>query len=83
LGLPLDFEFYGAGASGAYKAQSESLEPKITVPDEAFSKNSFVRIFGKPNSHPGRRLAVSLVLDENVEDAKKRALEIVNQINDI
>ena len=82
LGLPLDFTFYGAGASGAYKAQSESIEPRIEVPDSAFAKNSFVRIFGKPESHIGRRMAVSLVLNDDVEEAKKRALEIVNQISD-
>ena len=82
LGLPLDFTFYGAGASGAYKAQSESSEPRIEVPDSAFRKNSFVRIFGKPESHFGRRMAVSLVLDNEIEEAKKRALEIVNQMND-
>ncbi len=82
LGLPLDFTFYGAGASGAYKAQTESHTPKIEVPNTAFRKNSFVRLFGKPESHIGRRLAVSLVLDNEVEDAKKRALEIVNQMND-
>ncbi len=82
LGLPLDFTFYGAGASGAYKAQTESDTPKIEVPNTAFRKNSFVRLFGKPQSHIGRRLAVSLVLDDEVEDAKKRALEIINQMND-
>ncbi len=83
LGLPLDFTFYGAGASGAYKAKSESKNPKIEIPNSAFSKNSFVRIFAKPESHIGRRLAVSLVLNDNIEDAKKRALEIANSISDI
>ncbi len=82
LGLPLDFTFYGNGASGAYKAQSHSDNPKIEVPQSAFAKNSFVRIFGKPRSHEGRRMAVSLVLDNDVEAAKKRALEIVNQMSD-
>ena len=82
LGLPLGFAFYGSGASGAYKAQSESHNPKINVPDSAFASNSFVRVFGKPESHIGRRLAVSLVLNNNIEEAKKRALEIVNQMSD-
>ncbi len=82
LGLPLDFRFYGAGASGAYKAKSESRNPKIEVPNSAFSKDSFVRVFGKPESHIGRRLAVALVLDDNIEEAKERALEIVNSISD-
>jgi len=82
LGLPLDFTFYGAGASGAYKAKNESNNPKIDVPNSAFTKNSFVRVFGKPESHKGRRMAISLVLDESVEEAKKRALEIANSISD-
>ena len=81
LGLPLDFTFYGSGASGAYKATSESHSPVLDIPENAFSKDSFVRVFGKPESHKGRRLAVALVLDE-VENAKKRALEIVENISD-
>jgi len=81
LGLPLDFIFYGSGASGAYKAKSESSSPIVEVPSSAFSTNSFVRVFGKPDSHKGRRLAVSLVLDE-VEAAKTKAQDIVNSISD-
>ncbi|HHD81251.1 MAG TPA: formate-dependent phosphoribosylglycinamide formyltransferase, partial [Campylobacterales bacterium] len=50
LGLPLDFKFYGAGASGAFKAKHESSNPKILVQNSAFSQNSFVRVFGKPQS---------------------------------
>ena len=82
LGLPLDFAFYDAGASGAYKAQSESPEPKLEVPENAFGKNSFVRIFGKPESHKGRRMAVSLVLDGDIEEAKRGALDIVAGMRD-
>ncbi len=81
LGLPLDYIFYGSGASGAYKAKNENKNPVIEVPDSSFTKDSFVRVFGKPESHIGRRMAVSLVLDE-VEEAKKRALEIVESIDD-
>jgi len=81
LGLPLDYTFYGAGASGAYKAKSENDNPILEIPDSAFTKDSFVRVFGKPESHIGRRMAVSLVLDE-VEEAKRRALEIVEGMSD-
>ncbi|OQX49750.1 MAG: phosphoribosylglycinamide formyltransferase 2 [Epsilonproteobacteria bacterium 4484_20] len=81
LGLPLDFTFYGAGACGAYKAKNESHSPVLEIPDDAFTKDSFVRVFGKPESHVGRRMAVSLVLDE-VETAKRRATEIVEKIDD-
>lgn len=81
LGLPLDYTTYGSGACGAYKAKNESHNPTLKIPDNAFSKNSFVRVFGKPESHLGRRMAVSLVLDE-VEAAKRRATEIVANISD-
>ena len=82
LGLPLDYTFYGAGASGAYKAKNKSLNPILEVPNSAFTTNSFVRVFGKPESHIGRRMAISLVLDSDVELAKNRALEIVDSMSD-
>ena len=79
LGLPLDFTFYGAGASGAFKSLIEEHLPTLEIPESAFSKNTYVRVFGKPVSHVGRRMAVALVLDD-VEAAKKRAKEIVQSI---
>jgi len=81
LGLPLDFITYGSGACGAYKATNHSQNPVIDVPTDAFTSDSFVRVFGKPESHVGRRMAVSLVLDE-VERAKSRATDIVESIKD-
>ncbi len=81
LGLPLDYIFYGSGASGAYKSSVESVSPTFNIPKKSFSKNSFVRVFGKPNSHKGRRMAVALVLDE-VQSAKKKAREIVLSISE-
>ena len=82
LGLPLAFTTYGAGACGAYKAKNESHAPVLEIPDDAFDKKSFVRVFGKPESHVGRRMAVSLVLDEDVEVAKAKATDIVSRIDD-
>ncbi len=82
LGLPLDYTTYGAGACGAYKAKNESKNPILEVPDSAFTDKTFVRVFGKPETHIGRRMAVSLVLDDDVEVAKKRALEIASSISD-
>jgi phosphoribosylglycinamide formyltransferase 2 len=82
LGLPLNYTTYGAGACGAYKAKNESKTPILEIPDSAFTDKSFVRVFGKPESHIGRRMAVSLVLDEDVEIAKERALAIASSIND-
>jgi len=82
LGLPLNYTTYGAGACAAYKAKNESENPTLEIPDTAFTDKSFVRVFGKPETHVGRRMAISLVLEEDVEVAKKRALEIVDSISD-
>lgn len=82
LGLPLNYTTYGAGACGAYKAHNENKTPTLEIPDSAFTDKSFVRVFGKPETHIGRRMAVSLVLEDDVELAKKRALEIVAAISD-
>ncbi len=82
LGLPLGYKFFMPGASGAYKAKSKSENPILDIPNSAFSENSYVRVFGKPESHKGRRLAVALVLDEDVEAAKTKAKEIVDSISD-
>jgi len=82
LGLPLDYTTYGSGACGAYKAKNESQTPTLEVPNSAFTDTSFVRVFGKPETHIGRRMAVSLVLDNDVEVAKSKALEIASSISD-
>jgi phosphoribosylglycinamide formyltransferase 2 len=61
--------------------------PAATVPtpdsDTSFTDTSFVRVFGKPESHIGRRMAVSLVLDEDIEHAKERATQIVESMADV
>ena len=82
LGLPLNYTTYGAGACGAYKAKNENINPTLKIPENAFTDSSYVRIFGKPESHIGRRMAISLVLDQDVQKAKERALEIVGAISD-
>jgi phosphoribosylglycinamide formyltransferase 2 len=81
LGLPLGFTFYGDGASAAFKSQKDSYAPIIDVSDECFSENSYVRVFGKPESHEGRRMAVALVFDEQ-KRALERAKELIKTIKD-
>ena len=81
LGLPLDFTFYGDGASAAFKSEVESTKPLVEVDDSLFTTNSFVRVFGKPEAHKGRRLAVALVLAP-VEKAIAQAKEMIKKIKD-
>lgn len=81
LGLPLGFTFYGDGASAAFKSTVESHEPVINVADELFDEKSFVRVFGKPEAHIGRRMAVVLVFDK-VNKALKKAKKLIMKIQD-
>ena len=81
LGLPLGFTFYGDGASAAFKSSKDSYAPSVDVDDSLFSTNSFVRVFGKPESHKGRRMAVALVFDK-VEKALEQAKQLITKIKD-
>lgn len=81
LGLPLGFTFYGEGASAAFKSTVDSETPVIDVADELFDEKTFVRVFGKPESHPGRRMAVLLILDR-AEKALKKAKKLIKKIKD-
>ncbi|MGE4294770.1 MAG: formate-dependent phosphoribosylglycinamide formyltransferase [Campylobacterales bacterium] len=82
LGLPLGFSLVTPGASAAYKAENASANPILEVPGELFTPTSFVRLFGKPVSHKGRRMAVVLVADESAEKAKERSAALVEKIKD-
>jgi phosphoribosylglycinamide formyltransferase 2 len=81
LGLPLGFTFYGDGASAAFKSEVHNYAPVVSVDDEVFSENSFVRVFSKPEAHKGRRLAVALVFDE-VDAALEKSRELIEKIKD-
>ena len=82
LGLPLGFTFYGDGASAAFKSEVHNYNPALEIDDSLFSDNSYVRVFGKPEAHKGRRLAVALVFDE-VESALEKSRELIEKIRDI
>ena len=82
LGLPLGFRFFSPGASAAYKAKKESVAPTFEVDETVFGPNSLLRIFGKPQSHKGRRMAVVLTLGESAKEALERAKELVQRIEE-
>jgi phosphoribosylglycinamide formyltransferase 2 len=81
LGLPLGFTFYGDGASAAFKSEAHNYAPVVDVDDSLFTNNSYVRVFGKPEAHKGRRLAVALVFDK-VEKAIAQAREMIKKVKD-
>ena len=83
LGLPLDYIDYGAGASAAYKSTTDTFSPSINIEPSIFTKNSFVRVFGKPQTHLGRRMAVALTFDkDSSEVALENAKELISKISE-
>jgi phosphoribosylglycinamide formyltransferase 2 len=75
LGLPVpEIELLAPGASHVVLATDHSDNVGITGVAEALTvPRSKVRVFGKPDTRPGRRMAVALVLADNVEEARKQA----------
>jgi len=83
LGLPLDYISYGAGASAAYKSTTDTFTPELHIDSSIFTANSYVRVFGKPQTHEGRRMAVALTFDKNdSEVALKNAKELIQKISE-
>jgi len=83
LGLPLDFITYGTGATAAYKSTTDTFTPSINVQDDIWDKNTIVRVFSKPQTHQGRRMAVALTFDKNdSEVALNLAKEKISKITE-
>lgn len=83
LGLPLDYVDYGAGASAAYKSTTDTFTPNLEIDPSIFTKNSFVRVFGKPQTHIGRRMAVALTFDKNSSEvALENAKQLISKISE-
>ncbi len=82
LGLPLGYTFITPGASAAYKASGESCTPVVTIPAECFTPTSFVRVFGKPESHHGRRMAVVLTAGNSAMEALEQSKTLISLIQD-
>jgi phosphoribosylglycinamide formyltransferase 2 len=75
LGFPiLDVQLLKAGASHTIKAQKECNTYNISGVDESLSVPfTQVRVFGKPETKVGRRMAVVLSTGESVNEARERA----------
>ena len=80
LGLPLGFEFIKEGTSAAFKADVDSYNPTFEVDDSLFSENSRFVVFGKPESHKGRRMGVLLVSGKNSLEKAQKMIEKVKII---
>ncbi len=83
LGLPLDYIDYGCGASAAYKAKEDTFNPIIEINKKVFTPTSYARVFGKPQSHVGRRMAVALTFDkQSSATALEQAKSLIKKFSD-
>lgn len=70
LGLPIhDIKLEHAGASAVVLAKEESNKPlEYNLRDVLAEENTRIRVFGKPDSHVGRRMAVVLAYGDPYTD---------------
>lgn len=83
LGLPIpEIKYYGPSASAVVLSKKTSLRPpSYKGVEKALNlKNVDIRIFGKPETRPNRRMAVVLARNVSVEKAKKLAIKAASQI---
>jgi len=85
LGIPvLDIPLVRKGASSVILAEKESdLFPVfLGLEDAAKIKNTDFKIFGKPSTHPFRRMAVALSYgNEDVADLVRKSKKVSNMIS--
>ncbi|WP_160031976.1 formate-dependent phosphoribosylglycinamide formyltransferase [Paenibacillus sp. An7] len=82
LGFPVtSVELLTPGASATLKADLETASYKILGVSEALSlPRTQVRLFGKPETKVGRRMAVALSASPNVERARDTAKQAANML---
>jgi len=75
LGYPIpSIQLLTSGASHTIKATKESNTYQIAGISESLSiSDTQVRVFGKPDTKVGRRMAVVLSSGESVKEARQRA----------
>lgn len=82
-GLPIgSIELIQPGASAVILAPATGEAPCYTGLEAALQvPTSKLRLFGKPNCHPGRRMGVALALGETVDQARDRARACADAVN--
>ncbi|MBG1244185.1 formate-dependent phosphoribosylglycinamide formyltransferase [Nostoc sp. NZL] len=82
LGLPIPhIEQLGASASAVILASEKSDSIAFGgVADALSEKDVDIRLFGKPNAHPYRRMGVALAKGVNVQEAREKATRAANKI---
>jgi phosphoribosylglycinamide formyltransferase 2 len=82
LGLPIPkIELFSPSASAVILAQKHSEQISFTQLAEALQiPDTEIRLFGKPDSRPYRRLGVALAKGTTTQEARNKALKAANTI---
>ncbi|WP_027091316.1 phosphoribosylglycinamide formyltransferase 2 [Cohnella thermotolerans] len=82
MGLPIpEIKLVSPGASRPLKADGEWSSYRLTGAEEALAlPDTQLRIFGKPVTKTGRRMAVALAAAETVEAARAKAAEALGKL---
>ncbi|MBA3921526.1 MAG: formate-dependent phosphoribosylglycinamide formyltransferase [Nostocaceae cyanobacterium] len=82
LGLPIpNIEQLGASASAVILAEQTSDKIVYTGVAEALSeKDVDIKLFGKPDAHPYRRMGVALAKGDNIEEARSKAMRAASKV---
>ncbi|MEA5625760.1 formate-dependent phosphoribosylglycinamide formyltransferase [Nostoc sp. UHCC 0251] len=82
LGLPIPhIEQLGASASAVILASEKSDSIAFSgVADALSEKDVDIKLFGKPNAHPYRRMGVALAKGINVQEAREKATKAASKI---
>lgn len=82
LSLPIpNIEQLGFAASAVILASDYSDNISFTGVAEALAdKNVDLRLFGKPNSRPGRRIGVALAKGDSIESAREKATKAASKV---
>jgi phosphoribosylglycinamide formyltransferase 2 len=83
LGLPIPkIELFGCAASAVILASDKLDTVAYTGVAEALSAPDVdIKLFGKPNAHPYRRMGVALAKAEDVTIAREKAFQAASKVN--
>lgn len=72
LGLPIpEIKYRGPSASAVVLSKKDFAQAEVTGVEKALAlKNVDVRVFGKPDARPFRRMAVALALGTSVNSSR-------------
>ncbi len=81
LGLPINIKLLSSSASYCFHASDYGVAPKYKGLEEALSiEDTKIRIFGKPNTRPKRRMGVALAAGNDINEARKKAKQAAQRI---